>query len=133
MFPKTNPRVAYEAELCAHAVFHELTKGMPRSECWYRWYLCERHGCTPLFDPKIPPRQIAYWDGEDIILDPKAPISEICAALPEELTHRVSSRDTARFEYLNNNLRHANSIPRDDFQEMVGQRVAELFDEYGRS
>ncbi len=129
--PKTDPLVAYEAEMCARAVFYELTHGTKHRECWYRWYLCERHGGAPILHPKMPPRQIAYWDGEDIVVDAYAPMNEICAALPEELTHRLSSRETPRFENLNYSLRYASSVPRDDFQEMVGQRVAELFDENG--
>ena len=127
--PKTDSLVAYEAEQCARAVFHELTHGTPRRECWYRWYLCERHGGAPIPDPYMPPKQVAYWDGEDIVVATNAPMSEICKALPEELTHRLSSRETPRFENLNYSLRYAASVPRDDFQEMVGQRVAELFDE----
>jgi hypothetical protein len=129
MYPKCDPRVVAEAERCAQAVFHELTGGAPRSECWYRFYLCDRHGGAPLFDPNMHSRQIAYWDGEDIILDPKAPPCDLCSALPEELTHRLSSREYPRFEYLNFALRYAGLVPRHDFQEMVGQRVAQLFDE----
>ena len=120
-------RIAREAETCAVEMFLELTGGAPRPELWYRWFLCERHGGAPLVDPLMPSGQIAYWDGEDIIVDGRAPIAEVVKALPEELAHRLSSRETARFERLNALLRSARTIERSAFQEMVGQRVAELF------
>ncbi len=71
--------------------------------------------------------QVAYWDGEDILVDGRAPIAEIAAALPEELAHRLCSRETPRFEPMNGCLRYAYAVERAVFQEMVGQRVAALF------
>lgn len=119
--------VEWEADYCADLMFQEITGGKLRPEAWYVWYLCERHGGPPLLDPSLPPAQIACWDGEDILIAVHASLFEIIAALPEELAHRLSSRETARFEFLNYTLQHALSIPRADFQEMVGQRVAARF------
>lgn len=117
-----------EAVLCALAMFREIAGPHgPRPEAWYRWYLCERHGGPPLVDGRMPPGQLAYWDGEDIVVDSRAAIADIAAALPEELAHRLCSRETPRFEPLNALLRHAPQIGREAFQEMVGQRVAALF------
>jgi hypothetical protein len=120
-------RLEQEAETCAGAMFREITNGRSRPEAWYRWYLCERHGGEPLVDEQMPPGQIAYWDGEDIVVDGRAAIPEVARALPEELAHRLSSYETPRFEPLNYILRHAHHIERRAFQEMVGQRVAALF------
>jgi hypothetical protein len=120
-------RLEQEADTCAGAMFREITNGRSRPEAWYRWYLCERHGGSPLVDGKMPRGQIAYWDGEDIVVDGQAAIPELAKALPEELAHRLSSRETPRFEPLNYLLRHAHRIERRAFQEMVGQRVAALF------
>lgn len=120
--------VELEAAFCARAVFEEITHGHVRPELWYRWFLCERHGGAPLLDPRMPAGQIAYWDGEDIVVDAHAALAEIAAALPEELAHRLCSAETARFEPLNWKLRHAPAMERAEFQEMVGQRVAALFD-----
>ena len=117
-----------EAESCAQTLFHEITGGRLRPEAWYVWYLCERHGGRPLIDFAMIPGQIAYWDGEDIVLDGYAPLAEIIAALPEELAHRLSSRETPRFEPLNHSLHYAHTVTREAFQEMVGQRVSELFE-----
>jgi hypothetical protein len=118
-----------EVEDCARRVFVELTRGRPRSEPWYCWYLCERHGGPPLIAPSVSPRQVAYWDGEDIVVAARAPMNEIVRALPEELAHRLSGSDTARFEPLNHLLQHAPAMGRAEFQERVGQRVAELYAE----
>jgi hypothetical protein len=120
-------RIEREAAYCAGLLFQEITGGRPRPEAWYRWALCERHGGPPLVDEQMPPGQVAYWDGEDILVDGRAPIAEVAAALPEELAHRLSSRETPRFERLNCRLRHAPAVGREVFQEMVGQRVAALF------
>lgn len=120
-----------EIEECARRMFLELTGGAPRPELWYRWYLCERHGGPPLIDPCMQPRQVAYWDGEDIVIAARAPLREIFDALPEELAHRLSGSEAARFEPLNYDLLHAPKADRADFQERVGQRVAELFAEQG--
>jgi hypothetical protein len=128
MKPGTRHHVEQEAERCARALFYELTGGHPRQELWYRWYLCERHGGPPLLDPKMHPRQIAYWDGEDIVIAPKAPLEEIAAALPEELAHRLTSPETPRCEPMNHTLRYAHTVSREMFHEMVGQRVAALFE-----
>ena len=122
-----------EVEDCARLMFFELTGGAPRPEFWYRWYLCERHGGPPLIDPYLQARQIAYWDGEDIVIAAKAPLREIFDALPEELAHRLSGADATRFEPLNYCLRHASIVGRAEFQERVGQRVAELFAEIPRA
>jgi hypothetical protein len=119
--------VAQEADECAGMVYNELTGGRARSERWYIWFLCERHGGEPLLDACMPQGQIAYWDGEDIVVDAFAPSEEILAALPEELTHRLSSRETSRFEHANYRLRYACLVDRATFQEMVGQRVAAMF------
>ena len=108
-------------------MFLELTQGEPRAEAWYRWYLCERHGGPPLLDPIMTPRQVAYWDGADIVIATQAPLEEILKALPEELAHRLSGADAPRFEPMNYTLRHASRVGRAEFQERVGQRVAELF------
>jgi hypothetical protein len=116
-----------EVEECARHVFLELTRGTPRPEPWYRWYLCERHGGAPLIDPCIPPQQVAYWDGDDIMIAAGAPLPAIIDALPEELAHRLSGTDAARFEPLNYLLRQAPALARSEFQERVGQRVAQLF------
>lgn len=121
--------VEREVETCALRMFNELTRGAPRPELWYRWYLCERHGGKPLIDPFMPIKQVAYWDGEDIVIAGRAPISEICDALPEELAHRLSGADAPRFEPMNYDLRHAPALGRQEFQERVGQRVAQLFNE----
>lgn len=120
-------RVEWEADYCAEVMFQEITGGQPRAEAWYGWFLCERHGGPPLIDPYMPPAQIACWDGEDILIASGAPLAEIVAALPEELAHRLSSRETARFEFLNYTLQHALTVSRAVFQEMVGQRVAARF------
>ena len=119
-----------EAERCAWTVFLELTGGRPRPENWYVWHLCERHGGLPLLDAVMPPGQVAYWDGEDIVIDSCAELSEIVAALPEELAHRLCSPETPRFEPLNYDLRYAVVLTREAFQELVGQRVAVLFAHY---
>ena len=124
---RSKAQVEREADWCAWIMFQELTGGKPRPELWYCWYLCERHGGAPLVDRRMSKGQIAYWDGDDIVLDSSAPLHEIIAALPEELAHRLSSRETPRFEPLNYFLRHAPVVDRSTFQEMVGQRVAELF------
>jgi hypothetical protein len=116
-----------EADECAGMVYLELTGGKTRAEAWYPWFLCERHGGEPLVDGAMPHGQIAYWDGEDIVVDATAPSDEVTAALPEELTHRLTSRETPRFEPANHRLRWAPSVDRATFQEMVGQRVAALF------
>ena len=123
-------QVEREVEDCARQMFLELTGGAPRAELWYRWYLCERHGGAPLIDPYIPARQVAYWDGEDIVIAARAPLHEILNALPEELAHRLSGTDALRFELLNHYLRHARAVGRVEFQERVGQRVAQLFTEH---
>jgi hypothetical protein len=120
-------RIEVEVAACAWHIFQEITGGRPRPEAWYRWYLCERHGGPPLIDWQMPPRQIAYWDGEDIVVDGRASIAELAAALPEELAHRLASAETARFEPLNFGLRGALQVGRAEFQERVGQRVAMLF------
>lgn len=117
-----------EVERCARAMYHELTQGRPHGEGWYVLYLCERHGGFPLLDPQMPKGQIAYWDGEDIVVDPTVDANEIISALPEELAHRLSSAETSRFEALNDSLKHLPTVSRYDFQERVGQRVAQLFD-----
>ena len=116
-----------EVEECARRMFLELTRGTPRKEPWYLWYLCERHGGPPLIDPGIPVRQVAYWDGDDIVVAARAPVPAIIDALPEELAHRLSGADAPRFEPLNYLLRRAPALSRSDFQERVGQRVAQLF------
>lgn len=121
-------RIEQEAEYCASEMFRELTGGSPRAEFWYRWTLCERHGGAPLVDFAMTKGQIAYWDGEDILVDGRAPIALIAAALPEELAHRLSSAETPRFERLNHTLHQARDMRRADFQEMVGQRVAQMFE-----
>ena len=121
--------VEREVETCALRMFYELTRGAPRLEIWYRWYLCERHGGKPVIDPLMPARQVAYWDGEDIVIAGGASIHEICDALPEELAHRLSGADAPRFEPMNYSLRHAPIVGRTEFQERVGQRVAQLFNE----
>jgi hypothetical protein len=126
-------QVEREAAHCAGTIFREITGGRPRPEDWYRWFLCERHGGPPLIDVQMPPGQIAYWDGEDIVIDGRASIAEIAAALPEELAHRLSSPETPRFETLNDALRHAPSVGRAAFQEMVGQQVAALFEIAGQT
>ena len=118
-----------EVEDCARRMFLELTGGAPRPEMWYRWYLCERHGGAPLIDPYVAPRQVAYWDGDDIVIAARAPLQEILNALPEELAHRLSGAEATRFEPMNYYLRHAPAVGRTEFQERVGQRVAELFAE----
>jgi hypothetical protein len=115
-----------EVEECARRVFFELTKGSPRAEPWYSWYLCERHGGAPLVAP-IPKRQVAYWDGDDIVVAAGAPVPDIIDALPEELAHRLSGVDATRFESLNYLLRRAPTLNRTDFLERVGQRVAQMF------
>src|SRR5438067_2053014 len=69
--------VEREVEECARQMFIELTGGAPRPEPWYRWYLCERHGGSPLLDPYMPVRQVAYWDGCDIVIATRAPLPEI--------------------------------------------------------
>ena len=129
MTPETGTHrlAAQEAERCAMAMLLELTGGRPRPEGWYAWHLCERHGGAPLLDAAMPAGQIAYWDGEDIVIDAWANLAEIVAALPEELAHRLSSRETPRFEPLNDELRYAAFLTREDFQELVGQRFAALF------
>jgi len=119
--------VDLDVEDCARQMYLELTQGAPRAEAWYRWYLCERHGGPPLIDASLSSRQVAYWDGEDIVIAATAPIQEILDALPEELAHRLSGADAPRFEPLNYTLRHARTVPRAEFQEKVGQRVAQLF------
>jgi len=119
--------VEQEADECAGMVYLELTRGRMRREEWYLWFLCERHGGEPLVDGTMPHGQIAYWDGEDIVVDGRAPSDEVVAALPEELTHRLTSRETPRFEPANHRLRWAPFVDRATFQEMVGQRVAALF------
>jgi hypothetical protein len=119
--------VEREVAYCAGLMFQEITGGRLRPQAWYRWYLCERHGGPPLVDGQMRRGQVACWDGEDILVDGHAPIAEIAAALPEELAHRLSSRETPRFEPLNYRLHHAPAIGREAFQEMVGQRVAALF------
>ncbi len=119
--------VAREADECAGMVYREITAGKLRNEKWYLWFLCERHGGEPLVDCRMPHGQIAYWDGEDIVVDGRASSEEVLAALPEELTHRLTSRENARFEPANHRLRYAALIDRATFNEMVGQRVAELF------
>lgn len=116
-----------EIDACAHAVFHELTGGRARNDPWYCWFLCERHGGPPLIDPAMPARQIAYWDGEDIVVAARASLEEVALALPEELTHRLSGANSCRFEPMNFSLRYALAMERTEFQERVGQRVAELF------
>ncbi|HZP84131.1 MAG TPA: hypothetical protein VFB21_20990 [Chthonomonadaceae bacterium] len=116
-----------EAARCARVVFREIIGRLPRPEAWYVWYLCERHGGPPLVDDQMPPNQIAYWDGEDIVIDGRASIADLVAAMPEELTHRLTSRETPRFERMNYGLQHAHEVGREVFQEMVGQRVAALF------
>ncbi|HLJ57975.1 MAG TPA: hypothetical protein VKT77_23250 [Chthonomonadaceae bacterium] len=121
--------VEVEIDECARLMFVELTAGAPRSEAWYRWYLCERHGGPPLLDPFAPPRQVAYWDGDDIVIASRAPVEAVANALPEELAHRLSGVDALRFESMNYRLRHATRLSRAEFQERVGQRVAQLFDE----
>lgn len=118
-----------EVEDCARRMFVELTGGAPRAERWYRWLLCERHGGPPLVDPWLPAKQVAYWDGDDIVIAAKAATHDIVRALPEELAHRLSSAASPRFEPMNYFLRHASALGRVEFQERVGQRVAELFDE----
>ena len=120
-------QIAIEVERCALAIFDELAGGSSRREAWYPWYLCERHGGAPLVADCLPKGQIAYWDGDDIVIDASAPLMEIIAALPEELTHRLSSAHSERFERLNEALPFSRSLVRADFQERVGQRVAELF------
>ena len=120
-------RVQREIELCAHSVFLELTRGRIRNDLWYGWFLCERHGGQPLIDPMMHPKQVAYWDGEDIVVAGKASIREIALALPEELAHRLSGADSCRFEPMNFSLRYSLNVARNEFQERVGQRVAELF------
>jgi hypothetical protein len=122
-------QVDREVDNCARCMFLELTGGTPRSEYWYRWYLCERHGGPPLVDPFMAARQVAYWDGEDIVIAATAPLAEILNALPEELAHRLSGAEASRFEPLNYWLRHVANVGRAEFQERVGQRVAELFTE----
>ena len=124
--------LAGEVEECAHGVFLELTRGAPRTEPWYGWYLCERHGGVPLLDPDMPTRQVAYWDGSDIVVASRAARQEIGAALPEELAHRLTSSSALRFELMNYRLRYARFLDRADFHERVGQRVAELFAESAR-
>ena len=119
--------VEREADECAGMVYLELTGGKTRGEEWYLWFLCERHGGEPLVDGSMPRGQVAYWDGEDIVVDGRAASEEVIAALPEELTHRLTSRETPRFEPANHRLRWAPSVDRETFQEMVGQRVAALF------
>jgi hypothetical protein len=119
--------VEREADECAGMVYLELTGGKTRGEEWYLWFLCERHGGEPLVDGAMPRGQIAYWDGEDIVVDARARSDEVIAALPEELTHRLTSRETPRFEPANHRLRWARLVGREIFQEMVGQRVAALF------
>lgn len=119
--------VEREAAYCAGLMFQEITGGHLRPQAWYRWYLCERHGGPPLVDGQMCRGQVACWDGEDILVDGRASIAEIAAALPEELVHRLSSRETPRFEPLNYQLRHASAVGRAAFQEMVGQQVAALF------
>ncbi len=130
MLPETRQKrlVEQEAEFCARLMFVELTGGrLARAEPWYVWFLCERHGGAPLVDAAMRFRQVAYWDGEDIVIDGRADPGDVIAALPEELAHRLSSRESARFEPLNFALQHAHTVERAAFQEMVGQRVAALF------
>jgi len=122
-------QIDFEIEECARRMFLELTGGAPRPEFWYRWYLCERHGGAPLIDPSMPARQVAYWDGDDIVIAARAPLHEIFDALPEELAHRLCGAEATRFEPLNHDLRHAPNVGRAEFQERVGQRVAQLFAE----
>ncbi len=122
-------RLQLEVEDCARRMFVELTGGAPRREFWYSWYLCERHGGTPLVDPSLPAGQVAYWDGVDIVVAGEAPIPEIVRALPEELAHRLSGAAASRFEPMNYFLLDASQLDRTEFQERVGQRVAELFGE----
>src|SRR4051812_14865621 len=93
--------VEREIEECARLMFLEITRGAPRPEAWYRWYLCERHGGAPLIDPYLPARQVAYWDGADIVIAAKAPLEEVIQALPEELAHRLGGVEAPRFEPLN--------------------------------
>lgn len=127
--PSPAPRNDIDREIdeCARQMYIELTAGAPRSEPWYRWFLCERHGGPPLVDPMVTARQVAYWDGDDIVIAARAPIEEVIAALPEELAHRLSGVDAARFEPMNYTLRHAAAVSRAEFQERVGQRVAQFF------
>ncbi len=125
--PVRRRKVEQEAHDCALRMFLELTGGRPRPENWYVWFLCERHGGSPLLDPCMIPGQIAYWDGEDIVVDGSALLETVVAALPEELAHRLASHESPRFEPLNYRLRSAHAVTRTEFQEMVGQRVAELF------
>jgi hypothetical protein len=94
--------VEQEADECAGMVYLELTGGKVRGEEWYLWFLCERHGGEPLVDGAMPRGQVAYWDGEDIVVDGRA----------RPANHR---------------LRWAPSVDRATVQEMVGQRVAALF------
>ena len=107
-------------------MMQELTCGEMRLEGWHLWYLCERHGGAPVIANSLPPGQVAFWDGEDIVLDGSASIPDLLEALPEELAHRLSY-DSARFESLNYRIPHSLSLQRADFQERVGQRMAELW------
>jgi hypothetical protein len=119
--------VEREADECAGVVYHELTGGKRRREKWFPWFLCERHGGEPLVARDMPRGQIAYWDGEDIVVDAEASSEDVLAALPEELTHRLTSRETSRFEPVNYRLKYCSGVDRATFHEMVGQRVAALF------
>ena len=121
-----NAKVQNEVEECAHLMMQELTGGKIRPEDWHLWYLCERHGGAPVIAKALPAGQIAYWDGEDIVLDGGAPLADLLDALPEELAHRLSY-DSARFESLNYALLHSHALQRSDFQERLGQCIAELW------
>ena len=124
--PTLKQKIELEVEECADTILLDLTEGKARREGWHLWYLCERHGGAPLIASSLPRGQIAFWDGEDIIVDGSAPLSEVIAALPEELTHRLCYA-SERFETLNYQLQYAREMPRNELQELVGQRVAAIY------
>ena len=124
--PTLKQRIELEVEECADTILLDLTEGKFRREGWHVWYLCEKYGGAPLIARSLQPGQIAFWDGEDIIVDGSAPFSEVIAALPEELAHRLCYA-SERFETLNYQLRYAREMPRNELQELVGQRVAAIY------
>ena len=124
--PTLKQKIELEVEECADTILLDLIGRKVRRENWHLWYLCERHGGAPLIASSLQLGQIAFWDGEDIIVDGGAPFSEVIAALPEELTHRLCYA-SERFETLNYQLQYAREMPRNELQELVGQRVAAIY------
>ena len=120
-------KIDLEVKMCADSILRELTGGKVRPEAWRVWFLCEKHGGAPVIARNLPSGQVAFWDGEDIVVDGAASLKDVIAALPEELTHRLGYA-SERFETLNYELQHSQRLPRTELQELVGQRVASLYE-----